>query len=49
MNVKVSFSFETEKSIRKACDSVSMRNKAELLLELWDRNLISIANTQNYI
>lgn len=40
MNNKVSFSFETEISIRQAYSSITMRNKAELLLKLWNRNLI---------
>lgn len=41
MDTKTSFSLETELSIRKACDSIIMRNNAELLLELWNQGLIS--------
>ena len=41
MIVKAQLTYETEKAIRKACDSVTMRNNATLLLELWDRGLIT--------
>lgn len=32
---------ETEIAIRKACDSIACKNQADLLIELWNRNLIS--------
>lgn len=41
MNINVSFLYETESAIQKACDSIITRNNAELLLELWKRRLIS--------
>lgn len=40
MNNKLSFSLETEAAICKACTAITMRNNAELLLELWDRGLV---------
>lgn len=41
MKNKVTFSFETESAIRKACDVISMKCTTDLLLDLWSRKLIS--------